>query len=222
MNKIQFFVLLFLISLQTSAQITTDTIKKEVETEENDTILDIPVLLEEVVVYKYKLSPEAKKEFQLLQNRVYKVYPFAKTASDRLTMLNNNMDKLKSNKEKKKYFKIVEDYIENEFTGQLKKLSRKQGQILVKLIHRQTGSTTFELIKDYKSGWKAFWSNNTAKLFDINLKTKYEPFEVNEDFLIETILYRGFAGGRLVEQKSAKPVDIDELSEYWEKKALKK
>ena len=218
----KFFVLLSIISLPAFAQITTDSIKKEVVIEENDTILSEPILLEEVVVYKQKLSPEAKKEFLLLQNRVYKVYPFAKTASERLTMLNNNMDKLKSNKEKKKYFKIVEDYIENEFTGQLKKLSRKQGQILVKLIHRQTGSTTFELIKDYKSSWKAFWSNNTAKLFDINLKTKYEPYQVNEDFLIETILYRAFVRGRLVEQKSANPADIDELSEYWQKKALKK
>lgn len=222
MNKILFFLFLFLLSLEAFAQVKTDSIKKEVQTEENDSILDIPVLLEEVIVYKHKLSPEAKKEFLLLQNRVYKVYPFAKIASERLTVLNKNMDKLHSNKEKKKYFKIVEDYIENEFTGQLKKLSRKQGQILVKLIHRQTGSTTFELIKDYKSGWKAFWSNNTAKLFDINLKTKYEPLQVNEDFLIETILYRAFVRGRLVEQKSANPVDIDELSEHWEKKAIEK
>ena len=222
MRKMKFFVLLFVISLSAFAQVTTDTIKKEVVIEENDTILSEPVLLEEVVVYKHKLTPEAKKEFLLLQNRVYKVYPFAKTASERLTMLNSNMRKLKSNKERKKYFNIVEDYIENEFTGQLKKLSRKQGQILVKLIHRQTGATTFELIKDYKSGWKAFWSNNTAKLFDINLKTKYEPFQVNEDFLIETILDRAFIRGRLVEQKSANPANIDKLSEYWQKMAVKK
>ena len=123
------------------------------------------------------------------------------------------MDKMKTNREKKKYFKIVENYMENEFTEQLKKLSRKQGQILVKLIHRQTGYTTFELIKDYKSGWKAFWSNNTARLFDINLKTKYAPYQVNEDFLIESILDQAFVRGRLVNQKPASPVDIDELYE---------
>jgi hypothetical protein len=111
--------------------------------------------------------------------------------------------------------------MENEFTGQLKKLSRKQGQILVKLIYRQTGYTTFDLIKDHKNGWKAFWSNNTAKLFDINLKTKYLPYEVNEDFLIESILDRAFNRGRLVAQKSPNPVDIDELTDYWQKKAKK-
>jgi len=206
-----------------SAQITTDSIqKKETVNDENDTIVKDPILLEEVIVYRSKLTPTEKKEFLLLQNRVYKVYPFAKAAAERLTILNKNMDKMKTNKEKKKYFKIVEDYMENEFTGQLKKLSRKQGQILVKLIHRQTGYTTFELIKDYKSGWKAFWSNNTARLFDINLKTKYLPYEVNEDFLIESILDRAFTRGRLTPQKPATPVDIDELTDYWEKKALKK
>ena len=219
MKKLFFLGLFLPISFISNAQITNDSIiKRDVVIEGKDTI----VPLDEVVVYKHKLSTEEKKEFLLLQNRVYKVYPFAKIAAERLTVLNNNMDKMKTNREKRKYFKIVEDYIENEFTGQLKKLSRKQGQILVKLIHRQTGFTTFELIKDYKSGWKAFWSNNTAKLFDINLKTKYAPFEVNEDFLIESILDRAFVRGRLVNQKPANSVDIDELYDYWEKKATKK
>lgn len=222
-NSILPIVFVLLLSFNIQAQITTDSIpKKEVDTDENDTVIKDPILLEEVVVYKEKLSPEEKKAFLLLQNRVYKVYPYARVAAERLMLLNRNMEKLKTNKEKKKYFKIVEDYMENEFTAQLKKLSRKQGQILVKLIHRQTGFTTFELIKDYKSGWKAFWSNNTARLFDINLKTKYEPYEVNEDFLIESILDRAFNRGRLVPQKPANPVDIDELTEHWEAKAKKK
>jgi hypothetical protein len=215
-KKLIYFLLFFPLSFISNAQITNDSLaKRDAIIEANDTI----VPLEEVVVYRHKWNAAEKKEFQLLQNRVYKVYPLAKIAADRLTVLNKNMDKMKTNREKKKYFKIVEDYMENEFTGQLKKLSRKQGQILVKLIHRQTGYTTFELIKDYKSGWKAFWSNNTARLFDINLKTKYAPYEVNEDFLIETILDRAFVRGRLVNQKPANPLDIDELYDYWEKKA---
>ena len=215
-KKLIYFLLFFPFSFISNAQITNDSLaKRDAIIEANDTI----VPLEEVVVYRHKWNAAEKKEFQLLQNRVYKVYPLAKIAADRLTVLNKNMDKMKTNREKKKYFKIVEDYMENEFTGQLKKLSRKQGQILVKLIHRQTGYTTFELIKDYKSGWKAFWSNNTARLFDINLKTKYAPYEVNEDFLIETILDRAFVRGRLVNQKPANPLDIDELYDYWEKKA---
>ncbi|MCF6128040.1 DUF4294 domain-containing protein [Flavobacterium sp. AS60] len=216
MQKLFYSFLFLSVSVISNAQITNDSLaKRDAMIEANDTI----VPLEEVVVYRHKWSAAEKKEFQLLQNRVYKVYPIAKIAAERLTVMNKNMDKMKTNREKKKYFKIVENYMENEFTGQLKKLSRKQGQILVKLIHRQTGYTTFELIKDYKSGWKAFWSNNTARLFDINLKTKYAPYEVNEDFLIESILDQAFVRGRLVNQKPANPVDIDELYDYWEKKA---
>lgn len=222
MKKLFLFVFVILISNISSAQIVIDTVyKKVLSFEELDTILTEPIQLEEVIIHKQKLSAEEKKQFLLLQNRVYKVYPFAKTAAERLTILNNNLSKMKTNREKKKYFKIVENYIENEFTGQLKKLSRKQGQILVKLIHRQTGFTTFELIKDYKSSWKAFWSNNTAKLFDINLKTKYEPYQENEDFLIETILDRAFNRGRLIRQNSVNPVDIDDLTDFWQRKASK-
>ena len=220
MKLFSIILISFFLSIKLNAQVTVkDTVKMGYQLQENDTILSEPIQLEEILIFKEKLDPESKKQFLLLQNRVYKVYPLAKIASERLVILNKTMDKLNSNKEKRKYFKIVEDYLENEFTGQLKKLSRKQGQILVKLIHRQTGITTFDLIKDYKSGWKAFWSNNTARLFDINLKTKYTPYEVNEDYLIESILYRAFNKGRLIKQEPAKAIDYDDLSDFWEAKA---
>ena len=180
MKIVQLLVFAILISFSASAQVAKlDTLKIQEFTEENDTILKDPILLEEVIIHKSKLDPESKKQFLILQNRVYKVYPYAKIAAERLSGLNRNMAALNSNKEKRKYFKIVENYIENEFTDKLKKLSRKQGQVLVKLICRQTGQTTYDLIREQKSGWKAFWSNTTAKLFDINLKLGYSPYEVN-------------------------------------------
>jgi len=219
MKPIRFFLFLFLLSTGAFAQeIKKDSIAQQEAAEENDTILGAPIELQEIIVYHNKLDAEGKKQYLLLQNRVYKVYPYAKVASERLTLLDKNMSKMKTAREKKIYFKIVENYIENEFTDKLKKLSRKQGQILVKLIYRQTGHTTFDLVKDYKSGWKAFWASNTARLFDINIKSKYEPYNVNEDYLIETILIRAFKNGRLVEQKSANPVDYDKLSEYWQER----
>ncbi len=215
------FVFLFLVTAATHAQIIEqDTTKMGYVLKDTDTISE-PILLEEIIVYKEHLNPEEKKQFLLLQNRVYKVYPYAKVASERLTILNKTMASLKTNREKKKYFKIVEDYMTNEFEARLKKLSRKQGQILSKLIYRQTGRTTFDLIKDLKSGFKAFMYNNVGKLYDIDIKTKYSPYDVNEDFLIETILYRAFNSGRLVKQDSANPVNYDDLSDFWEAKAKK-
>jgi hypothetical protein len=222
MNTLKFFLLFTFISTSAFAQVVPkESNPTEVLPEDNDTLLEEPIQLQEVIIHKNKLDPQAQKEYLLLQNRVYKVYPYAKIASDRLMALNQNMDKLKTNREKRKYFKIAENYIENEFSDKLKKLSHKQGQILVKLIHRQTGVSTYELIKEHKSGWKAFWSNATAKFFEINLKTIYAPYQVNEDFLIETILDRAFTNGRLVKQEPAVTVNIDELTDFWYAKAGK-
>ena len=186
---------------------------------ERDSILNDTIELPEIIISKEKLDPEAQKQFLILQNRVYKVYPYARLAADRLTALNSGMARLKTNREKKKYFKIVEDYLNNEFEDRLKKLSRKQGQILVKLVHRQTGITTYELIRTLKSGFKAFVSNTTANLFDISLKTEYKPYDSNEDYLIEAILVRAFESGRLANQKAANPVNYDDLLNHWEAKA---
>ncbi|MHC0443021.1 DUF4294 domain-containing protein [Flavobacterium sp. 2] len=217
-TSILLFFILF--SLSSRAQVTPKENQQMGYTlTEKDSILGDTIELPEIIITKEKLDPEAQKQFLILQNRVYKVYPYAKLAADRLTALNKGMARLNSNREKKKYFKIVEDYLNNEFEDRLKKLSRKQGQILVKLVHRQTGITTYDLIKTLKSGFKAFVSNTTANLFDISLKAEYNPYEVNEDYLIETILQRAFESGRLVNQKAANPINYNDLMNKWEEKA---
>ena len=71
------------------------------------------------------------------------------------------------------------------------------------------------MIKEYKSGWKAFWANSTAYLFDINLKTQYEPFENKEDYHIESILIAAFNQGQLIKQEAKKNIDFDKLNEFW-------
>lgn len=184
--------------------------------QDSDTIREI--IIEEVTVTdesRMKLTKEEREQINLLYRRVRVVYPYAKLTAEKLTQINATMAKLKTEKEKKKYFKLVEKYLNEEFEPKLKKLSRKQGQILVKLINRQTGKTTFDLIKDYKSGWKAFWSNNTAKLFNIDLKKIYDPMEVPEDFYIETFLQRSFDEGKLARQEAKKPISESELNLNW-------
>ncbi len=217
-----YLVVFLIFATQIQAQVQSkDSLLIDYDAVENDSLLAEILELEEVVIYRNKLDAAAAKDFLLLQNRVYVVYPYAKIAADRLTILNATMDKMKTAKEKRKYFKIVETYIEDEFTGKLKKLSRKQGQILVKLIYRQTGITLFDLVKDQKSSWKAFWANNTAKLFDIDIKRGYDPFSVNEDYLIETILQRAFESGRLPNQAPATPIDFNNLDKHWHELQMK-
>ena len=91
---------------------------------------------------------------------------------------------------KKRYAKIIEKYLEGEFSEELKKLTRKEGQILVKLIYRETGITPHALVKTYRNGLRATVYQFTAKLFDIDLKTEFNPSEVQEDMWIEDILFR--------------------------------
>ncbi|WP_223256127.1 DUF4294 domain-containing protein [Flavobacterium laiguense] len=218
--KIIVFFLFVSVAIQ-AQEIKKDTVQMGYVLTENDTILSDTIQLPEIIIERHKMSDEDKKQFQLLQKRVYVTYPYARVAAERLTSLNRGMGKFTNKRDKKRYFKIVEDYLSNEFEARLKKLSKKQGQILVKLIDRQTGTTTYDLIKNLKSGWKAFLSNTTASMFDIDLKLKYQPFEVNEDYLIETILVRGFESGRLRKQEAAQPIDYDKLSDSWSEKANK-
>jgi hypothetical protein len=190
---------------------------------DSDTIREI--IIEEVIISdenSIKLTKAEREQIKLLEFRVRVVYPFAKLTAEKLTQINATMAKLKTPKEKRKYFKLVEKYLNDEFEPKLKKLSRKQGQILVKLIYRQTGQTTFDLIKNYKSGWKAFWSSNTAKLFNIDLKKSYEPLQVPEDFYIESYLQRAFDEGKLAKQEAKKPISESELRLNWAAKNRQK
>ena len=146
------------------------------------------------------------------RKKTLKAYPYAKLAAERLEVLNRRLEKIKSKSKSKRYTKKVQKYMEGEFTDQLKKLTRTEGRILIKLIHRQTGVTTFGLIKEIRSGWKAFWYNNTAKLFKLSLKLEYNPENNNEDFIIEDILQRAFIDEILEKQTSKLDFDYHELS----------
>ena len=186
---------------------------------EGDSIPREFIDLDEVVLLN-KLeftSKEDRRRYLILRRKTRKVYPYAKLASERLTSLQNRLDSIKSKRKRKKYTKRIQKYIEGEFSDRLKKLTRTEGQILVKLIHRQTGKTAFELVKELRTGWRAFWYNTTASMFDISLKEEYKPFEVKEDYLIEDILERSFQANILERQKPAFDIDFLDLTDHWDK-----
>ena len=182
-----------------------------------DTITNNSINLNEVYILpKLKFtSNESRRRYLILQRKTIKVYPYAKLAAERLESLNERILNLKSKRKRKKYTRMVQKYIEGEFAEKLKKFTITEGQILIKLIHRQTGETAFELIKYLRSGWRAFWYNNTASLFNMSLKLPFDPKNSEEDYLIEDILQRQFQSGRLEYQKSFHEFDIYELSEQW-------
>ena len=185
-----------------------------------DTIPQFGIPLKEVVLFqplKFRTISELK-DYLVLRRRVIKVYPFAKLASDRLLILNKRLKALKSRRSKKKYLRRLEKFLYEEFEQELKKLSRSQGRILIKLVHRQTGITIYDLIKELRTGLKAFFYQTTASLFKLSLKEKYNPEDTLEDYLIEDILQRAFSEKYLVEQKAKIDYNLDSLYLIWKAK----
>jgi hypothetical protein len=161
--------------------------------------------------HKFKSSKDARY-YYWFRSKVIKAYPYAKLASQRLDTLNNRLERIKSKRKKRKYTRRAQKYLEGEFTDQLKKMTRTEGRILIKLIHRQTGKTAFQNIKKLRSGWKAFWYNTTANLFKLSLKTEYRPETNNEDYLIEDVLFRAFQDERLESQVSKLDFDFPKIA----------
>ena len=184
---------------------------------EGDTILRSEIELKEVIVFQpLKFSSyEEAKSYILLRQRTLRVYQYAKLAADRLKVLTERLNQIDSKRKKRKYLRMIEDFIYNEFELELKKLSRSQGKILIKLIHRQTGNTTHELVKELRNGWRALIYQTTASLFKLSLKDTYNPKDIYEDYLIEDILQRAFSDERLERQDTALDYDLDELYIYW-------
>ncbi len=128
---------------------------------------------------------EEKKYWKLVYN-LKKVIPYAKMARQKLDEMNAHFLTLKSEKEKKQYTKQVEQEIRAQFEEQLKSLTITQGKLLIKLIYRQTGNTSYELVKEFRGGISAMFWQTLARLFGSNLKTRYDP--LGEDQLIEDIV----------------------------------
>jgi len=161
---------------------------------------------------KHKFNTKEDVRYYLwFRRKVFKAYPFAKLASQRLDSLNLRLENIRSRSKKKKYIRLVQNYIEGEFTDQIKKMTNTEGRILIKLIHRQTGKTAFQNIRILRSGWNAFWYNTTANIFKLSLKSVYHPESNNEDFLIEDVLQRAFQDGTLISQPSKLIFDFSEI-----------
>ncbi|MFL0149472.1 DUF4294 domain-containing protein [Tenacibaculum maritimum] len=210
-NILYIYVLLLSISSKAQIKDTLPNFKDDYYlVKDGDTLM---IQLEEISVLprnKFK-SQEDLRYYYWFKRKVFKAYPYAKLASQRLDSLNNRLNRITSKRKRSKYVRRVQDYVEGEFTDQIKKMTRTEGRILIKLIHRQTGKTVFDNIKQLRSGWKAFWYNTTANIFKLSLKSEYHPEQVNEDYLIENILQRAFRDEKLEEQEPKlifKPMEI--------------
>ena len=131
-------------------------------------------------------------KYEKLVYRVRKVYPYAKLASRKLEEYKKVLDTISTKKERKQFIKKAEKELEAQFGNEIRNLSFSQGKILIKLIYRETGNSTYDIVKELRGSFNAFIWQTMATLFGYDLKTTYDP--VGEDQMIERIVQMIDAG----------------------------
>lgn len=125
--------------------------------------------------------------YDRLRYNIYKVYPYAIIAAEVLKDVDVNLDKYQDDKKKRKeYLKTIEKELNKRFKGELEELTITQGQLLVKLINRQTGKNCYSIIRELKGGFSAVVWQSVALIFSNNLKREYDPYDRDKE--IEAIV----------------------------------
>lgn len=154
--------------------------------ENGDTIpyIRIPEI---VVVRERKFkSKRDYYSYQRLIRYIKKVYPYAIAARDTLRKMDSIYATLDSRYDKAKYVREMNEKLREQFEDQLRHLTYSQGRLLIKLIDRETGRSSYEIIKTYKGGLNAAFFQGIARLFGSNLKQKYDP--KGKDTMLEELL----------------------------------
>jgi hypothetical protein len=139
-----------------------------------------------IVARKPFKNKRYSQKYRKLRRDVKRAYPYAKLAGMKLREYDAELKKLKTDHQRRKFMKKVEDELREEFEGELRELTVRQGIILIKLIDRETGDTSYELVKQFRGAFSAFFWQSIARLFGHNLKLKYDPD--GEDKMIEEIV----------------------------------
>lgn len=134
---------------------------------------------------EFENKREARRYGRLVRN-LKKVYPYAKLARKRLNEMQRHLVTLNSEREKRKYINSVEEELKAEFEDDLRNMTMSQGRLLIKLIDRETGETTYKWIKELKGGFPAFFWQAIARIFGSNLKSEFD--KMGEDRIIDEIL----------------------------------
>lgn len=111
------------------------------------------------------------------------VYPYAILAAAKLKEYDKALEKINDSGLRKEFIKACEKDLRIQFEKDLKNLSINQGKVLMKLIARESGKTTYEIVKQFRGGFQAVLYQSVARLFGHNLKVEYDA--KIEDLMIE-------------------------------------
>jgi hypothetical protein len=132
-------------------------------------------------------SKREERKWSRLKRDVAKVYPYSKLAGKKLKQYNDTMVGMNP-KEQKRMLRKAEDELKAEFEDDIRNMTLNQGRILIKLIDRESGSTSYGLVKDLRGSFQAVFWQSVARIFKANLKSSYDPNSNSEDRMIEDII----------------------------------
>jgi len=144
--------------------------------------------LQEVVIFPEIEFDNRRKyrKYQKMIRDLKKVYPYAQKAKYKLIKMEREFRKLESEKARRRYVKTVEKELKNEFKDDIKHMTITQGRLLLKLIDRETGNTSYHLLEELKGNFSAFFWQTIARVFGHDLKAEYDPD--GRDWMIERIV----------------------------------
>ena len=190
MKRILFLAFFFsFIAVHLNAQEQTTTINGYLVPAciyEGDTIasLHMPTLYcFKPLIFKNK---KQQQEYNRLVRSVKKTLPIAKEVNRAIIETYEFIQTLPDEKARQKHLKAVEKSVKQQYTPRMKKLTLSQGKLLIKLINRETDSSSYELVKAFLGPFKAGFYQAFAAIFGASLKKEYHPNE--EDALVEQIV----------------------------------
>lgn len=131
-------------------------------------------------------SKRAAQRYSRLVRNIKTVLPYARIAGRKIAEIEDNLALMSDEKQKKEYLKKAEKELFQEFEKPLRRLTVSQGRLLIKLIDRETGSTSYAIIRQLKGRFSAFLWQSVARIFGSNLKSEFDG--EGEDRMIEYII----------------------------------
>ncbi|MGY6561525.1 MAG: DUF4294 domain-containing protein [Luteibaculaceae bacterium] len=154
-----------------------------------------------------KLTKREQRKYDRTTRYTIQMYPYAKLASELMVQYNKELSNLPTEKARKIYLKRVEDELKNEFEGEIRRMTLTQGKILLKLIDREVGNTGYDLIKEFRGSFSAFFWQSVAKLFGSDLRVDFDPKNSQEDLWIDLIAREIESGSIKVGHREAKTLE---------------
>lgn len=186
MLKKVFIVFLFFICLESIGQSRKEDMIVVGGTIDNGDTIPMVQLREITVLGWQNLSPKEERKMTKLMRNVKIAYPYARLAGIKLGEYEEILAAAPDDKARRQIMKEVEKQLEAEYGDELRNLTVSQGKILLKLVDRETGESSYDLVEDLRGEFRAVFYQAFARIFGMNMKVRYDP--EGEDREIENIV----------------------------------